>query len=69
VLQSGSHLEGDVFTNSLVIEEGVYFNGRCVMSNQADVSGGSLRLGVSRPDGAGTEGDSYASRQSSSTLG
>lgn len=34
VLQSGSHVEGDIYTGSLIIEEGVYFNGRCVMSDR-----------------------------------
>jgi len=38
VLQSGSHVEGDVYTGSLVIEEGVYFNGRSVMNEGAQSS-------------------------------
>ncbi|MCK4506783.1 MAG: polymer-forming cytoskeletal protein [Candidatus Aegiribacteria sp.] len=31
-LQSGSRLEGDIFTRSLVIEDGVFFEGSCKMS-------------------------------------
>jgi len=31
-LQSGSRLEGDIFTRSLIIEDGVYFEGSCKMS-------------------------------------
>lgn len=31
-LQSGSRLEGDIFTSSLVIEDGVFFEGSCKMS-------------------------------------
>ncbi len=32
-LQSGSRLEGDIFTRSLVIEDGVFFEGSCKMSH------------------------------------
>ena len=32
-LQNGSKVEGDIFTRSLVIEEGVFFEGRCSMRN------------------------------------
>lgn len=35
-LQSGSRLEGDIFTRSLVIEDGVFFEGSCKMSNGND---------------------------------
>ena len=31
-LQSGSRLEGDIYTRSLIIEDGVYFEGSCKMS-------------------------------------
>jgi cytoskeletal protein CcmA (bactofilin family) len=31
-LQSGSRIEGDIFTSSLIIEDGVYFEGSCKMS-------------------------------------
>jgi cytoskeletal protein CcmA (bactofilin family) len=30
-LQSGSHLEGDITTKRLVIDEGVFFEGKCSM--------------------------------------
>jgi len=30
-LQNGSKVEGDIYTHSLVIEEGVFFEGRCSM--------------------------------------
>lgn len=35
-LQSGSILEGDIFTRSLVIEDGVFFEGSCKMSRGND---------------------------------
>lgn len=35
-LQAGSCLEGDVYTASLVIADGVHFQGSCRMSSQAD---------------------------------
>lgn len=31
-LQNGSKLEGDIFTRSLIIEDGVFFEGNCKMS-------------------------------------
>ena len=31
-LQAGSHLEGDIITSRLVIDEGVFFEGSCKMS-------------------------------------
>jgi len=33
-LQNGSRVEGDIFTRSLVIEEGVFFQGYCSMSGK-----------------------------------
>lgn len=33
-LQNGSRLEGDIFTRSLVIEDGVFFEGHCRMSRE-----------------------------------
>jgi|WetSurMetagenome_2_1015567.scaffolds.fasta_scaffold00988_17 cytoskeletal protein CcmA (bactofilin family) len=30
-LQSGSRIEGDIFTRSLIMEEGVFFEGNCRM--------------------------------------
>jgi len=32
-LQNGSRIEGDIVTKSLTIEEGVFFEGHCSMSN------------------------------------
>jgi cytoskeletal protein CcmA (bactofilin family) len=34
-LQSGSHVEGDIATARLVIDEGVFFEGNCKMGSQA----------------------------------
>ena len=33
-LQGGSRIEGDIFTRSLVIEDGVFFEGNCRMSRE-----------------------------------
>ena len=33
-LQSGSHVEGDIRTRRLVIDEGVFFEGNCSMGNK-----------------------------------
>jgi cytoskeletal protein CcmA (bactofilin family) len=33
-LQSGSHVEGDIRTRRLVIDEGVYFEGNCSMGDK-----------------------------------
>jgi cytoskeletal protein CcmA (bactofilin family) len=33
-LQNGSRMEGDMFTRSLVIEEGVFFEGKCQMRQE-----------------------------------
>ena len=33
-LQTGSHIEGDIQTARLVIDEGVFFEGNCRMGNQ-----------------------------------
>jgi len=30
-LRSGSHVEGDVYTKSLVVDEGVFYQGKCTM--------------------------------------
>lgn len=35
-LQSGSRIEGDVFTRSLIIEEGVFFEGNCRMRPEGE---------------------------------
>jgi cytoskeletal protein CcmA (bactofilin family) len=37
-LQTGSHVEGDIQTARLVIDEGVYFEGACRMGSQATKS-------------------------------
>jgi len=34
-LQSGSRLEGDIYTNSLIIEDGVFFEGQCRMAGSS----------------------------------
>ncbi len=35
-LQSGSHIEGDIQTHRLVIDEGVFFEGSCKMGGRAE---------------------------------
>jgi cytoskeletal protein CcmA (bactofilin family) len=35
-LQSGSRIEGDIFTRSLIMEEGVFFEGNCRMRPEND---------------------------------
>jgi len=35
-LQSGSRVEGDIFTRTLIIEEGVFFEGNCRMRLEAE---------------------------------
>lgn len=35
-LQGGSHVEGDIVTRRLVIDEGVYFEGNCRMGERQD---------------------------------
>jgi cytoskeletal protein CcmA (bactofilin family) len=42
-LQSGSHVEGDIETGRLVIDEGVFFEGNCKM-------GGKQRTGEMTPE-------------------
>lgn len=37
-LQTGSHVEGDITTARLVIDEGVFFEGACKMGTQGSVS-------------------------------
>lgn len=34
-LQSGSHVQGDIVTSRLVIDEGVYFDGNCKMGGKS----------------------------------
>ena len=38
-LQSGSHVEGDIETGRLVIDEGVFFEGNCKMGGKARGTG------------------------------
>lgn len=38
-LQSGSHVEGDIKTKRLVIDEGVFFEGNCSMRGQTGATG------------------------------
>lgn len=47
-LQSGSHVEGDIQTRRLVIDEGVFFEGSCSMGNEKKTGGASS--GSSRPE-------------------
>ncbi len=37
-LQTGSHVEGDIVTSRLVIDEGVFFEGNCKMGGNRKVS-------------------------------
>lgn len=39
-LQSGSHVEGDIKTKRLVIDEGVFFEGNCSMGGPKQAPGG-----------------------------
>jgi len=34
-LQNGSRVEGDIYTRSLIIEEGVFFEGNCRMRERS----------------------------------
>ncbi|OPL19691.1 MAG: hypothetical protein AVO35_01585 [Candidatus Aegiribacteria sp. MLS_C] len=38
-LHSGSRVEGDIFTRSLIIEDGVFFEGNCKMSRGNESEG------------------------------
>ncbi|MBD3221745.1 polymer-forming cytoskeletal protein [bacterium] len=40
-LQSGSHLEGDIKTKRLVIDEGVFFEGNCSMGSKKPQDAGA----------------------------
>jgi len=56
-LQSGSHIEGDITTHRLVIDEGVFFEGSCKMgeirpgnqSSQSDSNSSSKPSPISQP--------------------
>jgi len=49
-LQSGSHVEGDIQTARLVIDEGVFFEGNCKMGSQAGA--GATASAQKEPDAA-----------------
>jgi cytoskeletal protein CcmA (bactofilin family) len=54
-LQSGSHVEGDIKTKRLVIDEGVFFEGNCSMGAKAPGAGSptpaaSSSLGAKQPE-------------------
>jgi len=44
-LQSGSHIEGDIHTHRLVIDEGVFFEGSCKMGGESPDRSGSSNAG------------------------
>jgi cytoskeletal protein CcmA (bactofilin family) len=54
-LQSGSHLEGDIVTKRLVIDEGVFFEGNCKMGEKPVAAsppkpGTGAPMGEKKPD-------------------
>ncbi len=51
-LQSGSHIEGDIHTHRLVIDEGVFFEGSCKMGG-TPAEGEGQRSGVAAGTQAG----------------
>jgi cytoskeletal protein CcmA (bactofilin family) len=57
-LQSGSHLEGDIVTKRLVIDEGVFFEGNCKMGEKMPDGPSSKRESVTmeKPQGSPTLG-------------
>jgi len=53
-LQSGSHIEGDIMTHRLVIDEGVYFDGSCKMgesTSKPEINRGPQPQVQQQPDG------------------
>ncbi|MBM4116836.1 polymer-forming cytoskeletal protein [bacterium] len=50
-LQSGSHLEGDIITKRLVIDEGVFFEGNCKMGEKAAAAQAPKAAGPLAPMG------------------
>jgi cytoskeletal protein CcmA (bactofilin family) len=42
-LQTGSHVEGDIATTRLVIDEGVFFEGNCKMGSSGTTTGASAQ--------------------------
>lgn len=57
-LQEGAHVEGDVFANSFVIADGVFFNGTCAMGDEAreEITAGSAARAGRRGTGAAADG-------------
>ena len=55
-LQSGSHIEGDIRTHRLVIDEGVFFEGSCKMGGGGTIEGEGVRgqVGVGQVPSVGT---------------
>ena len=50
-LQGGSHVEGDIKTRRLVIDEGVFFEGNCSMGENRDTKGApAARPAAGQPD-------------------
>jgi len=59
-LQSGSHVEGDIQTARLVIDEGVFFEGNCKMGSAA---GSSTSTTVSHTDHSANANKDWAARK------
>jgi cytoskeletal protein CcmA (bactofilin family) len=53
-LQSGSHIEGDIHTHRLVIDEGVFFEGSCKMGG-TPVESDASRLANGQASGVGVQ--------------
>jgi len=51
-LQSGSHIEGDITTHRLVIDEGVFFEGSCKMGELRPGSGSLAEATTVKPSGS-----------------
>jgi hypothetical protein len=41
-MRAGSHIEGDVFTKCLVVDEGVFYQGKCFMKDFVSKEGKGL---------------------------
>jgi len=55
-LQEGAHVEGDIFTESFVIADGVFFNGTCNMDGQVQQPADTTGMATDQS----MEGDSQA---------
>ena len=51
-LQAMSHVEGDVYHQSIALEQGAFFEGRCCRCEDPMQIGGSLANGAAKPSGA-----------------